>query len=343
MKSYNIAILGASGAVGTQMLEVLLEKKLPVHELRLLTSGRSAGKTIRIQDKTFTFEEATEDSFHNIDFVLSAAENDVAKRFIPLAVKEGAVVIDNSSAYRLDDDVPLVIPEVNPKAAFQHHGIIANPNCATIIALVALQPLHAYATLKRLVVSTYQAVSGAGIKGIQELNDQVEAIRSQQPVVTSAFPYQIAYNLIPQIGNFNEEGYAAEEMKMQNEGRKILNLPELAVNCTCVRVPVYRSHSESILAEFEKEIDPNTAKKLLEKGSGIQLMDDLENKRYPMPLDTSDQDLVYVGRLRKDLSLHKNALSLWCCGDQIRKGAATNAVQIMELLIQAESENKSEA
>ena len=312
------------------MLEVLLEKKLPVHELRLLTSERSAGKTIRMQDKTFTFEEATKDSFHNIDFVLSAAENDVAKRFIPLAVKEGAVVIDNSSAYRLDDDVPLVIPEVNPKAA-------------TIIALVALQPLHAYATLKRLVVSTYQAVSGAGIKGIQELNDQVEAIRSQQPVVTSAFPYQIAYNLIPQIGNFNEEGYTAEEMKMQNEGRKILNLPELAVNCTCVRVPVYRSHSESILAEFEKEIDPNTAKKLLEKGSGIQLMDDLENKRYPMPLDTSDQDLVYVGRLRKDLSLHKNALSLWCCGDQIRKGAATNAVQIMELLIQAESENKSEA
>lgn len=333
MKSYNIAILGATGAVGNQMLEVLLEKDLPIENIHLLASKRSAGKEIIKNGKSFIIEEACDDSFKNIDFVLSAAENDVAKHFIPLAVKEGAVVIDNSSAYRLDENVPLVIPEVNPEAAFQHHGIIANPNCATIIALVALQPLHAYAKLKRLVVSTYQAVSGAGVNGIRELDEQIDDIRNGKDITNNVFQYQIAYNLIPQIGDFNEEGYSSEEMKMQNEGRKILNLPNLAVNCTCVRVPIYRSHSESILAEFENEIDVKKAQDLIAHGEGVKLVDDLKNKQYPMPLDTSDQDLVYVGRLRKDLSLHNHALSLWCCGDQVRKGAATNAVQIMELLI----------
>lgn len=333
MKLYNIAILGATGAVGTQMLEVLLEKNLPIQSIHLLASKRSAGKKIIKNGTTFVIEEACEDSFQNIDFVLSAAENDVAKHFIPIAIKAGALVIDNSSAYRLDEDVPLVIPEVNPEAAFSHHGIIANPNCATIIALVALQPLHAYAKLKKLVVSTYQAVSGAGMNGIHELDEQIDDIKHGKEIHNNVFQYQIAYNLIPQIGDFDDDGYSSEEMKMQNEGRKILGLPDFVVNCTCVRVPIYRSHSESILAEFENEIDVKKAQELIAQGIGVKLVDDLANKQYPMPLDTSDQDLVYVGRIRKDLSLHNNALSLWCCGDQVRKGAATNAVQIMELFI----------
>lgn len=333
MKTYNVAILGASGAVGTQMLEVLLEKNIPIKELHLLASKRSAGKSITVKSKTFFIEETTEASFKHIDFVLSAADNDIAKHFIPYAIKDGAIVIDNSSAYRLDKNVPLIIPEVNPEAAFQHQGIIANPNCATIIALVALQPLHAYARIKSMIVSTYQAVSGAGVKGIQELDQQVHALQNNEPIEVNTFPYQIAYNLIPQIGDFDENGYSSEEMKLQNESRKILKLPELNVNCTCVRVPIYRSHSESIMVEFENEIDVETAKQLIANGSGVKLVDDISQQVYPMPLDTSNQDLVYVGRIRKDSSNHKHALSLWCCGDQIRKGAATNAVQIMQLLI----------
>ena len=333
MKTYNVAILGATGAVGQEMLKILMEKKLPINELHLLASARSVGKQLTLHGKTYTIEETTENSFKGIDFVLGAAENDVAKKFLPIAVKEGAIVVDNSSAYRLDDDVPLIIPEVNPEAIKEHHGIIANPNCATIIALVALAPLHKYAHAKRLVVSTYQAVSGAGVKGIHELDQQVQAILDGDEVNAKTFQYQIAYNLIPQIGGFNENGYSSEEMKMQNEGRKILNCPDFAVNCTCVRVPVYRSHSESIMAEFENEIDVAKARELLSNAPGIKLVDDPQNNLYPMPLDTTNQDLVYVGRIRKDLSNHEHALSFWCCGDQVRKGAATNAVQILELLI----------
>ncbi len=333
MKQYHVAILGATGAVGMQMLEVLLEQQFPLASLHLLASKRSAGKVIEMKGNSFVVEEACEDSFNGIDIVLGAAENDVAKRFIPHAVAAGAVVIDNSSAYRLDENVPLIIPEVNPEAVKQHHGIIANPNCATIIALVALQPLHAYAKIKRMVVSTYQAVSGAGVNGLKELDEQIDCIRKQQPVSVHTFQHQIAFNLIPQIGGFNELGYSSEEMKMQNEGRKILNLPDLQVNCTCVRVPVYRSHSESIMVEFERPLAADQAKALIAEGKGVKLVDDPQNSSYPMPLDTSDQDLVYVGRIRSDLSGHSNALSLWCCGDQIRKGAATNAVQIAQLLI----------
>lgn len=333
MKTYNVAILGATGAVGRQMLEVLLEREFPIKELHLLASARSKGSTIEMKGNTYTVEEATERSFEGMDIVLGAAENDIAKKFIPHAVKAGAVVIDNSSAYRLDDTVPLVIPEVNPEAVKQHHGIIANPNCATIIALVALQPLHAKAKIKRMVVSTYQAVSGAGVNGPKELAAQVDAIKENKPVVANTFQHQIAYNLIPQIGGFNEEGYSSEEMKMQNEGRKILGCEDLQVNCTCVRVPVIRSHSESIMVEFEQPLDVAQARELIKQGEGVKLVDDPTQNIYPMPLDTSDQDLVYVGRIRKDLSGHENALSLWCCGDQVRKGAATNAVQIAQLLI----------
>ena len=269
-----------------------------------------------------------------MDIVLGAAENDIAEKYLPIAAAKGAIVVDNSSAFRLHEDVPLIVPEVNPQAVREHHGIIANPNCATIIALVALQPLHAYANAKRMVVSTYQAVSGAGVNGIRELNQQVGALAHGKEVEVNTFQYQIAYNLIPQIGGFNEAGYSSEEMKMQNEGRKIMGNPELCVNCTCIRVPVIRSHSESIMVEFEKEISVEKARELLQNAPGVKLVDDPQNMVYPMPLDTTDQDLVFVGRIREDMSNHANALSFWCCGDQVRKGAATNAVQIAELVIQ---------
>lgn len=333
MKTYNVAILGATGAVGQEMIKILMERKFPIKELHLLASARSAGKKMWINEKEYTIEETTEQSFDGMDIVLGAAENDIAQKYLPIAVEKGAVVVDNSSAYRLDENVPLVVPEVNPQDVKKHKGIIANPNCATIIALVALQPLHAYAHAKRMVVSTYQAVSGAGVGGIRELKQQVDAIANNKPVDINNFQYQIAYNLIPQIGNFNDEGYSSEEMKMQFEGRKIQSNPELCVNCTCIRVPVFRSHSESIMVEFDKAIDVEKARELLKDAPGVKLVDDPVNKVYPMPLDTTDQDLVFVGRIRKDISGHENALSFWCCGDQVRKGAATNAVQVAELVI----------
>ncbi len=334
MKTYKVAILGATGAVGQEMLKILMERDFPVSELHLLASARSAGKKITVAGKEYTVEETTEDSFDGMDIVLGAAENDIAEKYLPIAAAKGAIVVDNSSAFRLHEDVPLIVPEVNPQAVREHHGIIANPNCATIIALVALQPLHAYANAKRMVVSTYQAVSGAGVNGIRELNQQVGALAHGKEVEVNTFQYQIAYNLIPQIGGFNEAGYSSEEMKMQNEGRKIMGNPELCVNCTCIRVPVIRSHSESIMVEFEKEISVEKARELLQNAPGVKLVDDPQNMVYPMPLDTTDQDLVFVGRIREDMSNHANALSFWCCGDQVRKGAATNAVQIAELVIQ---------
>ena len=254
-----MAILGATGAVGQEMLKILNERKFPMKELHLLASKRSAGKKITVNEKEYIVEETTANSFDNIDIVLGAAENDIAKKYLPIAVEKGAIVVDNSSFYRLDKEVPLIIPEVNPQDIKKHHGIIANPNCATIIALVALQPLHAYAKAKRMVVSTYQAVSGAGVKGIMELQQQLAALAHGKEVEIQTFQHQIAYNLIPQIGSFDENGYSSEEMKMQNEGRKILNSPELAVNCTCVRVPILRSHSESIMVEFEQPIDVEKA------------------------------------------------------------------------------------
>lgn len=329
MKKYNVAILGASGAVGQEMLKVLVERDFPINELRLLASARSAGKKVQYKDQEITIQEATEDSFAGMDIVLGAAENDIAKALLPHAVKAGALVVDNSSAFRLDENTPLVVPEVNPEDIFKHNGIIANPNCATIIALVAVNKLHEYAKIKSMVVSTYQAVSGAGNPGISELNEQVKQVMANEEVTPKCFPYQIAFNLIPQIGGFDENGYSSEEMKMQNEGRKILHHPDLKVTCTCIRIPVFRSHSESITLTFENEIDVEKARELLANAEGVKLMDDPSNKVYPMPLDTTDQDLVYVGRIRKDLTNDEGkALTLWCCGDQVRKGAATNAVQI---------------
>lgn len=329
MKTYNVAILGATGAVGQEMMNVLAERDFPLNKLRLLASKRSVGKTYQYKDQMIVCEEATPDSFKGMDIVLGAVETDIAEQLLPYAVKAGAVVIDNSSAYRLDDNVPLVVPEVNPQDIQKNNGIIANPNCSTIIALVAINKLHEYATVNSIIASTYQAVSGAGVPGLNELNTQVTQVMNDEKVEPQVFPYQIAFNLIPQIGEFDEMGYSSEEMKMQNEGRKILHHPELNVTCTCVRVPVMRSHSESLTLFFDKEIDIEKAKELLANADGVKLVDDPNNKRYPMPLDTSNQDLVYVGRIRKDLTQHNNkSLTLWCCGDQVRKGAATNAVQI---------------
>jgi aspartate-semialdehyde dehydrogenase len=332
MKKYNVAILGATGAVGQEMLKILKERNFPINNLKLLASKRSAGTIVEFDGKEYLIEEALESSFENIDIVLCAAENDISRELSPAAVKAGAVVVDNSSEFRLHDDVPLVVPEVNAEDVKDHNGIISNPNCSTTIALTAINELNKYAKIKRMIVTTYQAVSGAGVNGIKELDKQIKDISEGKEAVISTFQHQIAYNVIPQIGSFNEEGYSQEEMKLQNEGRKILHNPDLRVNCTCVRVPVYRSHSESITIETEREITPEKARELLSKAEGVKLIDDLENKKYPMPLDSSEQDLIYVGRVRKDIS-SENSLVLWCCGDQVRKGAATNAVQIAEVLV----------
>lgn len=332
MKKYNVAILGVTGAVGKEMLKVLGERNFPVNELRLLASKKSAGEEVEFNGKKYIIEEATENSFENIDVMLCAAENDISLSLSPAAVKAGAVVIDNSSAYRMHENVPLVVPEVNPEDVKNHKGIIANPNCSTIIALTAVNELNKYAKINRMIVSTYQAVSGAGINGIRELDKQIKDISEGKTVEVNTFQYQIAYNLIPQIGSFDEMGYSQEEMKMQNEGRKILHNSDLNVNCTCIRVPVYRSHSESITLETDREITPEKARELLKNANGVKLVDEPSDKKYPMPLDTSNQDLIYVGRIRKDIS-KENSLVLWCCGDQVRKGAATNAVQIAEVLV----------
>lgn len=332
MKALKVGILGATGAVGEQMRIVLAERKFPIAELRLFGSARSAGTEVEFDGKMVKVEEATPEAFEGLDLLLGAADNDVAKKFLPDAAKKGIVVVDNSSAFRLDPEVPLVIPEVNPEDVKWSKGLIANPNCATIIALTAVAALHRKARLRRMVASTYQAVSGAGRGGMEDLEEEVKTGR---PVLRT-FPYPIAYNLIPQIGGFNDLGYTSEEMKLQNEGRKMLHDDTFLVSCTCVRVPIMRSHSEALTLEFEKEISPEEARKILQNAPGVKLWDDPAEKHYPMPMLTSDQDLVYVGRIRRDLAATKDAynrsLSLFCCADQIRKGAATNAIQIAEIV-----------
>lgn len=340
-KQYTVAILGATGAVGTQMLQCLVEQDFPVGELRLLASARSVGKTVGFAGREVAIQEARPEAFDDCDIVLGAAGDDIAKQLLPEAVKRGAVVVDNSHAFRLDADVPLVVPEINADDVKWHHGLIANPNCATIIGLVPTWPLHQLAGVTRMVVSTYQAASGAGAPGMAELEEQLAALgRDEQIPEPHAFAAQLASNLIPQIGGEKFAGFTSEEMKLQNEGRKIMHLPELRVNCTCVRVPVLRSHSESITLEFERDITVEEAREALAAAPGVKLVDDLtaENvhDRWPMPLDTSDQDLIYVGRVRQDISNPRpeHGITFWCCGDQIRKGAATNAVQIAKLLVQ---------
>ena len=334
MKEYNVAILGATGAVGREMMKVLAERKFPIRELHLLASARSAGTVLEWNGKTIAVEEACDAAFEGMDIVLGAAENDIAKRFAPAIVKAGAVFVDNSSAFRMDPNVPLVVPEINPGDVKLHHGIIANPNCSTIITVTAVNALNGLSPIRSMTASTYQAVSGAGAGGPLELAEEVEALRTGKPVQPKVFPYQIAYNLIPQIGSEQFEGYTSEEMKMQNEGRKIMHLPELKVSCTCVRVPVVRSHSISVSLHFDRPISVEEARAAIAAAPGCRLVDELAKKEYPMPLDTSDQDIVFVGRIRPDLT-DENGLCLWCCGDQVRKGAATNAVQIAQLLLES--------
>ena len=328
----NVAILGATGAVGREMMKILAERSFPVEELRLLASPRSAGQKLLWQGRELTVQPAEDSAFEGMDVVLGAAENDIAKRFAPAIVKAGAVFVDNSSAFRMDPNVPLVIPEINPEDVRRHKGIIANPNCTTIVSLVAINALNQDSPIQSIIASSYQAVSGAGAGGPRELMEEVELLREGKPVHPQVFQYQIAYNVIPQIGGEAYEGYTSEEMKMQNEGRKIMHLPNLRVSCTCVRVPVVRSHSVSLVVRTREKISVQRARELIAAAPGCRLVDDLANRQYPMPLDTSDQDIVFVGRIRPDLT-DDNGLCLWCCGDQVRKGAATNAIQIAELLV----------
>ena len=333
MKKYKVAILGATGAVGREMMKILDERDFPLEELHVLASERSVGKKLPFRGQELTVELACDEAFEGLDIVLGAAGNPIAKRFAPAIVAAGAVFVDNSSAFRMDPNVPLIVPEINPEDAQKHQGIISNPNCSTIITVTAVNALNQISPIRSMIASTYQAVSGAGAGGPIELMEEVEALREGRSFEPKVFSHQIAYNLIPQIGSETYEGYTTEEMKMQNEGRKIMHLPELTVSCTCVRVPVVRSHSISVTLRFDKPVSVQEAREIIADAPGCRLVDDLPNGRYPMPLETSDQDIVFVGRIRPDLT-DPNGLCLWCCGDQIRKGAATNAVQIAELLVE---------
>ena len=341
MKKYNVAILGATGAVGGEFLKLIEERNFPFAELRLLASKRSAGTEIEFMGKTYVVQEATKDSFQGIDIALFAGGS-VSKEFAPYAVEAGAVVIDNSSTFRMDPEVPLVVPEVNPQAILKHKGIIANPNCSTIIMVMALKPLYDLAKIKRVVVSTYQAVSGAGKEGIDELTDQVKAYSEGKEMVAKILPsaslekhYPIAFNLIPQIDVFLDNLYTKEEMKMINETQKIMEDYDMRITATTVRVPVYRSHSESVNIEFEHDLELADMVKAIEAFPGVQMLDNPQEQEYPMPLYTSDKDDCFVGRLRRDES-NPNTFNLWVVGDQIRKGAALNTLQIAETMIKNE-------
>jgi aspartate-semialdehyde dehydrogenase len=327
-----VAILGATGAVGTELLELLQSRNFPLAELKLLASPRSAGRTLSFQGEELLVEPVSEKSFENIDVVLASAGGSTSKAWAAKAVERGAVVIDNSSAFRMNPEVPLVIPEVNPDAAAMHQGIIANPNCTTILMAVAVWPLHQVQPVQRIVAATYQSASGAGMRAMEELKTQAQAILHGETPITESFPYPLAFNLFPHNTPLNEQGYCEEEMKMVNETRKIFNAPQLRVSATCVRVPVLRAHSEAINLEFAQPMSVAKAREVLANAPGVQLVEDWQANYFPMPIDASGRDEVLVGRIRQDLS-HPCGLELWLCGDQIRKGAALNAVQIAELLV----------
>ncbi len=332
-KRYNVAIVGATGAVGAEMREVLLERSFPYKEIRLLASERSAGETINVADKPVKVQKLTHQSFDGIDFALFSAGGGVSKEFAPSAAKAGAIVIDNSSAWRMDDDVPLVVPEVNAHALKEiKKGIVANPNCSTIQMVVALKPLHDAARIKRIVVSTYQSVSGSGQKGMNELSQQTRDLLSMREIKEEVYPHRIAFNILPHIDDFLENGYTKEEMKMVNETRKILEAPDMLVAPTAVRVPVFYAHSESVNIECEKEISPEEARKLLSSAPGVTVVDEPSSVLYPLAVEATGKDDVFVGRIRKDETV-QNGLALWVVADNIRKGAALNAVQIAEELI----------
>lgn len=327
----HLAIVGATGAVGIEMLRVLERRNFPVASLRLLASPRSAGKKLVFRGRELTVEPLSDGSFGGIDIALFSAGGGISKEYAPHAVKAGAIVIDNSSAFRMDPKVPLVVPEINSADASSHSGILANPNCTTAITLMAVHPLHKAFGLKRIIASSYQAVSGTGAMAIEELRQQVGAIAAGQPVKREVYPHQIAFNVLPHVDSFLEDGYTREEMKMQNEGRRILNLPTLKASVTCVRVPVYRAHSVAVTAEFENPVSLERAREAINAAPGIRLHDDPANAVYPMPIECSGEDDCRVGRLRLDCAL-PNSLTFWVAGDQLLKGAALNAVQIAELL-----------
>ncbi len=333
-RQYRVAVVGATGAVGQQMVACLEERNFPVAELRPLASERSIGRHVTFKGKEIPVDVLTKDSFAGIDIALFSAGGAVSKEYAPIAAQAGAVVVDNSSAWRMDPEVPLVVPEVNPQdiGLYKKTGIIANPNCSTIQMVVVLKPLHDAARIKRVVVSTYQAVSGTGQKAVEELASQVTALLTNKEVVTKVYPHRIAFNCFPHIDVFLENGYTKEEMKMVNETRKIMGDDSIAVTATTVRVPVFYGHSESVNIETERKLTPKEARAILAKAPGVKVVDDPSKNAYPMPLDAAGQDLTLVGRIREDFSV-KNGLNLWVVADNVRKGAATNAVQIAEILI----------
>jgi aspartate-semialdehyde dehydrogenase len=331
MKNYHVAIVGATGAVGAELLRVLERRSFPVASLRALSSARSAGKSVSFRGDAIKVEELSENSFAKIDIAFFSAGGDVSRKFVPIARDAGAVAIDNTSAFRMDPDVPLVIPEINGEDVKQHRGIIANPNCTTAVALMALYPLHRAFGVKRVFAASYQAVSGSGQRAIDELREQVAASAQDRQSTPKVYPHQIAFNVLPQVDSLLESGYTKEEMKFQNEGRKIMHLPEFRASVTCVRVPVYRAHSVAVSAEFERKVSVEQAREVLAKAPGLELVDEPNKSRYPMPLAVAGKDNCEVGRVRIDCAF-ENGLSFWVSGDQLLKGAALNAVQIAELL-----------
>ena len=336
--SQHVAIAGATGAVGTEFLKLLEARDFPMKSLRLLASSRSAGSKLKFRGENLEVEELTPKSFKGIDIAFFSAGGSRSKEFAPHAVDSGAVVIDNSSAFRMDEKVPLVVPEINPKQAFEHQGLIANPNCSTIQMVVALNPIHRAANIQRVVVSTYQAVSGAGASAMEELKQQLRAWANDEPMKQEVFPTQIAFNLFPHIDVFQDNGYTKEEMKMVHETRKIMNAPNMQISATCVRVPVLRAHSEAVWVETEKPLSESEARELFEKEPGIVVQDERESGGYPTPWHITETQETYVGRIRKDIS-HPNGLTFWVVADQLYKGAALNAIQIAEVLQQGR--NKS--
>jgi aspartate-semialdehyde dehydrogenase len=331
-KTPHIAIVGATGAVGIEMIKVLERRNFPVGELTLLASARSAGKKLTYSGAEINVKELTKESFTGIDIALFSAGGGITKEFAPTAVEAGCVVVDNSSAYRQDPDTPLVVPEINAADVANHNGIIANPNCTTAISLMALYPLHQAFGVTRIIASTYQAVSGSGAQAIKELDQQVAQIVGGEQPTNEVYPHQIAFNALPHVDVFLEDGYTKEEMKMENEGRKIMHHPGFKASVTCVRIPVYRAHSISITAEFEKPVTVAAARKVLAQAPGLDIIDDPANNEYPLPLTQAEKDNCAVGRIRKDCALD-NGLTFWVAGDQLLKGAALNAVQIAEELI----------
>ncbi len=330
-QGYVVAVVGATGAVGQEMLRVLAERDFPVRELRVLASARSAGKHVDFKGRDIAVQELTDDSFAGVQIALFSAGGKVSERFCPVAARAGAVCVDNTNAFRMDANVPLVVPEVNPQAIARHKGIIANPNCSTIQMVVVLKPLHDAARIRRVVVSTYQSTSGAGKKAMDELFHQTADIINGREYAPKVFPYRIAFNVIPQIDVFLENGYTKEEMKMTNETRKIMEDDSIRLAATTVRVPVFYGHSEAVNIETERKLTAAEARALLAKAPGVKVVDDPANRRYPMPIEAAGQDDTLVGRIREDVSL-ENGLNLWIAADNIRKGAATNAVQIAEIL-----------